>query len=160
MHCYRLIDCLMFFLLLGQCVFMQSVQAQMYQWIDPETGTTQLSGKPPPWYRGAEGGPRIFVFNRGKVVDDTGIQISDDQGIKLRLKAFMSAEKDRLAAREKLDKVAKLKMALQKNANEAARAESEDAVAEKEFRDATAGTPVEKELDEDSVAKMKALIAE
>jgi len=34
---------------------MQSVQAQMYQWTDPESGTTQLSGKPPAWYRSVEG---------------------------------------------------------------------------------------------------------
>jgi len=61
-----------YYCLLVLVFFCQSTQAQMYQWNDPETGTTQLSGKPPAWYRSVEGGPRVFVFNRGKVVDDTG----------------------------------------------------------------------------------------
>lgn len=140
----------------------------MYQWTDPETGTTQLSGKPPAWYRSAEGGPRVFVFNRGKVVDDTSIEISDEQRINLRTKAFVSAEADRLAAREKAVEAAKLKAAMARNVDEAAAgAESEDTALAEESRDEIVEIPVEEELvetetnkDEDSVAKMKALIAE
>lgn len=140
----------------------------MYQWTDPETGTTQLSGKPPAWYRSAEGGPRVFVFNRGKVVDDTSIEISDEQRINLRTKAFVSAEADRLAARKKAVEAAKLKAAMARNVDEAAAgAESEDTALAEESRDEIVEIPVEEELvetetnkDEDSVAKMKALIAE
>ena len=90
--------CLVGLVFFSQSVLMQSVQAQMYQWTDPESGTTQLSGKPPAWYRSVEGGPRVFVFNRGKIVDDTGIKISDEQRISLRTKAFINAEEDRIAA--------------------------------------------------------------
>jgi len=109
--------CLIGLLFFSQSVLMQSVQAQMYQWADPETGTTQLSGKPPAWYRSVEGGPRVFVFNRGKIVDDTGIKISDEQRISLRTQAFINAEKDRIAAQQKATEAAKLKAAME-NSNQ------------------------------------------
>jgi len=109
--------CLIGLLFFSQSVFMQSIQAQMYQWADPETGTTQLSGKPPAWYRSVEGGPRVFVFNRGKIVDDTGIKISDEQRISLRTQAFINAEEDRTAAQQKATEAAKLKAAME-NSNQ------------------------------------------
>jgi len=163
--------CFMILLLFIQSVLIQSVQAQMYQWVDPESGTTQLSGKPPAWYRSAEGGPRVFVFNRGKVVDDTGIIISDDQRIRLRIKAFAIAEGDRLAAREKIMEAEKLKRALERNVDETLMQDSEIA----RFPDGPQNgshyeaveTSVTEELEETesseeeiSVEKMKALIAE
>ena len=114
MHRYCLIGLLFF----SQSVFMQSVQAQMYQWADPETGTTQLSGKPPAWYRSVEGGPRVFVFKRGKIVDDTGIKISDEQRISLRTQAFINAEEDRIAAQQKATEAAKLKAAMENSSQE------------------------------------------
>ena len=114
MHRYCLIGLLCF----SQSVLMQSVQAQMYQWTDPESGTTQLSGKPPAWYRSVEGGPRVFVFNRGKIVDDTGIKISDEQRISLRTKAFINAEEDRIAAQQKATEAAKLKAAMENKSEE------------------------------------------
>ena len=143
----------------------------MYQWVDPETGTTQLSGKPPVWYRSAEGGPRVFVFNRGKVVDDTGIDISDEQRISLRTKAFVSAERDRLAAKKKAMEAAKLKAAMKRNADEKLMQDSEIAgfsdESQNESRDEMVEAPVVEELaeietreEEISVDKMKALIAE
>jgi hypothetical protein len=97
---------------------MHSVQAEMYQWADPETGTTQLSGKPPAWYRSVEGGPRVFVFKRGKIVDDTGIKISDEQRISLRTQAFINAEEDRIAAQQKATEAAKLKAAMENSSQE------------------------------------------
>lgn len=45
--------------------------APMYQWVDPQTGTVQLAGQPPPWFRRGEPGPRVRVFEHGKVIDDT-----------------------------------------------------------------------------------------
>jgi hypothetical protein len=164
--------CLIGLLFLSQFAFIQSVQAQMYQWVDPESGTTQLSGKPPAWYRSVEGGPRVFVFNRGNVVDDTGINVSDEQRITLRTKAFISAEEDRLAAREKAIEAAKLKAAMARNAEEAIAENSEDSkLADESQDDLLAETPVEEKImeaevkeetiEEDiSVEKMKALIAE
>lgn len=156
---YFLIGLLFF----GQSILIQSVQAQMYQWVDPESGTTQLSGKPPTWYRSIEGGPRVFVFNRGKVVDDTGIDISDEQRTALRTKAFVRAEEDRIAAKEKAMEAAKLKAAMARNADETVLQDSEDTVLSEESLDeqVMAGS-IEDEVSEEevSVEKMKALIEE
>lgn len=45
--------------------------ARMYQWVDPQTGTVQLAGQPPPWLTRGEPGPRVRVFEHGRVIDDT-----------------------------------------------------------------------------------------
>ena len=74
----------------------------MYQWVEPDTGTTQLSGKPPSWYRSDAGGPRVLVFEKGRLIDDTSIEVSSDAQLELRKRAFIKAEQDREAAREKL----------------------------------------------------------
>lgn len=74
--------------LFGQIILVHNATAQMYQWADPQTGVTQLSGSPPAWYRSVEGGPRVFVFKRGAIIDDTAIIIGDEQRIVLRDKAF------------------------------------------------------------------------
>ena len=74
-------------------VFSSPAGARMYQWVDPESGSTQLSGKPPMWYRGTENGPRVFVFENSRVIDDTNIEVSDSEREKLRQQAFLKAEK-------------------------------------------------------------------
>ena len=151
--------------------FCQSTQAQMYQWNDPETGTTQLSGKPPAWYRSVEGGPRVFVFNRGKVVDDTGIDVSDEQRIALRTNAFIRAEEDRLAAKEKAMEAAKLKAMIDRNAEATSGQKGKDSEFKDESQEVVAiEGPDETEIGEEaidegteednSIEKMKALIAE
>ena len=76
--------------------------ARMYQWTDPDTGTTQLSGKPPPWYRSSETGPRVFVFENGRIIDDTGISLPESENERLRQDALLKVEGDRQAALEKL----------------------------------------------------------
>jgi len=48
-----------------------ALAAPMYQWTDPQTGSVQLAGHPPPWFRTGAPGPRVRVFEHGKVVDDT-----------------------------------------------------------------------------------------
>ena len=88
------------FLLLLVCS--ANISARMYQWVDPDSGSTQLSGSPPMWYRSAEGGPRVFVFDKSKVVDDTGIDVSDEKREQLRQQAFLRAEEDKAGAKEKL----------------------------------------------------------
>jgi len=66
--------------------------ARMYQWVDPGTGTVQLSGTPPPWYRGGpEAGPRVFVFEQGRLVDDTSRSVAAEQAQALRATAFGAA---------------------------------------------------------------------
>lgn len=64
----------------------------MYQWVDPVTGTTHLSGRPPAWYRGAGGGPRTFVFEDGRLVDDTSRALPEDERRALREQAFRHAD--------------------------------------------------------------------
>jgi len=66
-------------------------QARMYQWVNAESGSTQLSGKPPSWYRGAGQGPRVIVLEKGKIVDDTATQVPDWQRKRLRAEAFASS---------------------------------------------------------------------
>ena len=101
-------------LLLLCLIFIYSVGAiaRMYQWVDPDSGNTQLSGTPPIWYRGKENGPRVFVFNKGKIIDDTGINLPDIEQDKLRQQAFLQAEADKQRAREKLLQAKKLQAAL------------------------------------------------
>ncbi len=78
-----------------------SLEARMYQWRDPETGTTQFSGKPPSWYRSAERGPRVIVFDGGKVIDDTAIPLGPSQSRELRKQAMIKAEEDMQTAKAK-----------------------------------------------------------
>ena len=85
--------------------------ARMYQWVDPDTGTTQLSGKPPVWYRAVEPGPRTFVFEKDRIVDDTGISLSERERERLRQQALLDAEEEREAAREKLLQAKRIKAA-------------------------------------------------
>lgn len=85
------------------------VAARMYQWDDPDTGTPQLSGKPPYWYRGDESGPRVFVIDDGRVVDDTAVQVTDAQRRQLREAAFLRAEQDEARFRAKLEEAQRLK---------------------------------------------------
>lgn len=95
------------------------VSARMYQWVDPASGTTQLSGKPPTWYRSASGGPRVFVFENGRVVDDTAIDLGDTEREHLRQQAFLKVEQDRTAAREKLLEAKRLKATFDRQEQEA-----------------------------------------
>lgn len=67
--------------------------ARMYQWVNPETGHTQMSGKPPAWYRGTAGGPRVQVFENGKLVDDTAHAVSDAERTALRATAMQASER-------------------------------------------------------------------
>jgi hypothetical protein len=86
--------------ILALMVTAMPAHARMYQWTDPDTGTTQLSGKPPAWYRSSENGPRVIVFEKGEVVDDTSIQVSDALREELRRQALAKAVEDREKARQ------------------------------------------------------------
>ncbi len=65
-----------------------AASARMYQWADPQTGTVQLSGSPPSWYRGTQPGPRVFVFENGRLIDDTARVVPAEQAVLLRATAF------------------------------------------------------------------------
>ncbi|MCC7412687.1 MAG: hypothetical protein IT495_13810 [Gammaproteobacteria bacterium] len=65
---------------------------RMYQWIDARTGTTQMSGRPPAWYRTERPGPRVFVFENGQIIDDTARTVETDERAALRAQALRSAD--------------------------------------------------------------------
>ena len=65
-----------------------AAQARMYQWTNPASGTVQLSGTAPSWYRSFEKGPRVFVFENGELIDDTAVQVAETQRLRLRSEAF------------------------------------------------------------------------
>lgn len=44
---------------------------RMYAWRDPVSGSLQLAGAPPAWYTARAPGPRVRVFEKGQIVDDT-----------------------------------------------------------------------------------------
>lgn len=90
-------------------VFSQGISARMYQWVEADTGSTQLSGKPPMWYRSASSGPRVFVFDNGRLIDDTAIEVDDEVRQQLRRRAFVLVEEDQQQAKDKLAKSLELK---------------------------------------------------
>lgn len=81
-------------------------EARMYQWINPNTGSVQLSGTPPAWYRAGDG-PRVRVFDDGNLVDDTAIELPRLHNDELRETAFKEfAERRQLEALRKLERAA------------------------------------------------------
>ena len=129
----------------------------MYQWVDPDSGTTQLSGKPPAWYRGGKSGPRVFVFDNGKIVDDTGVNVPEQERNRLRQQAFLQAEEDKTVAKDKLLEAKQLEAALGPEQKE------EEAVVEPEEPAKITETPSEKETppsEQDTINHMRALIEE
>ena len=134
-----------------------AADARMYQWVDPDNGTTQLSGKPPVWYRSDNNGPRVFVFENGKLIDDTGISVSATERESLRQQALLKAEEDRTVAREKLLEAKKLQAVLNPAAGE------EQPMLEREEIQPETGAPQEKAkpaTEQETVDRMKALIQE
>lgn len=103
---------ILFILLLS--VMTIAAEARMYQWVEPGVETTQLSGKPPTWYRSTAGGPRIFVFDKGRLIDDTAVDVSDEVRQRMRQEAFVLAEEDRQKAKEKIAKAKELKKKFKK----------------------------------------------
>jgi hypothetical protein len=74
-------------LLVSTCIALPA-HARMYQWVNPQTGRTQMSGKPPAWYRSDKPGPRVFVFENGRLVDDTARAVGLEERAALRATAF------------------------------------------------------------------------
>lgn len=75
-------------LLAGAQLLPAEVSARVYQWVDPGTGTAQLSGRPPAWYRGSQPGPRVQVFQDGRLIDDTARRVAEPERAALRTQAF------------------------------------------------------------------------
>lgn len=102
----------------------------MYQWTEPDSGSTQFSGKPPPWYRSDTGGPRVFVFDNGRLIDDTAVQVSDGVRQRLRQEALVLVEEDYQKAREKMVKAQGLKQKFEKEESKKPEQTSQDSLDE------------------------------
>ena len=75
-------------LVLGVAFILPVADARMYQWEQPLSGRIQLSGDAPAWYRSMNPGPRILVFDNGKLIDDTAVAVSELQRQWLREQAL------------------------------------------------------------------------
>jgi hypothetical protein len=153
-------------LLLTSALVPVLADARMYQWVSPGTGAVRLSGQPPPWYRGARDGPRVRVFDNGNLVDDTAIALPRAQREELREAAFRESEQrqqaeavqrlERAARREQLHREETARLEQAQRERSAAQAAS---AAQAEAQDAPAQAP-EGQLDDDTVARLKAIISE
>lgn len=137
----------------------------MYQWTDPDSGHTHLSGSPPAWYRSDADGPRVFVFEKGQLIDDTGVTVSDEKRRQLRQQALVETAEDRDSAKRQAEEAASLGRQLDSTAEgdagppaisppPASDTEPEEAEAD------TAGTDSEQGLSADQVAALRALVAD
>lgn len=149
-----------YLLILASVIFiaMPTASARMYQWIDPDNGTSQLSGKPPVWYRSVDGGPRVFVFERGgEMIDDTARQVSDDERKQLRQQAFIKAEEDIQIAKEKMIQAKRLAATYQHDEESEEEVIQEEVIAQPRDPEA-ADAPAEPVPDEQIVNEMRAMI--
>lgn len=149
-------------------IFMQPVAARMYQWTDPVSGRTQLSGNPPAWYRSGDDAPRVFVFENGQLIDDTGVAVEEAQRLQLRREALIRAEESTAAARRKAEQSAQLRSRLDDNDTEipqipelpdAAPPPPDDSV-EREVIGDTGDAPGETELTDEQMAELRRLVSE
>lgn len=136
--------------------------ARMYQWQDPISSSVQFSGVPPAWYRSPEGGPRVRVFDGGTLVDDTYIQLSDEDSRSMRDLAFRALqEEQQVEAIKRLERAARREESRREQAErEAARAQAK---AEQSDTSDTSEAPPEvlpESLDAEEVRKLKSILAE
>ncbi len=157
------------FSLLFICVVTLSVpaHARMYQWLDAASGNVRLSGEPPSWYRNGERGPRVLVFEDGRLVDDTAVALPPEQQKAYREAAFLEVdlrrEKD---AVKKLERAAlrearrreEAKRQLSAELNSQSKAEEKSAANSETPQSATLPSSAA-ELDGSMVDQLKALIS-
>ncbi len=135
--------------------------ARMYQWQDPHSKSMQFSGVPPAWYRGLQSGPRVRVYDGGKLIDDTTIPLSPEDDRSMRDMAFRALEEE-----QQVEAIKRLERA-------ALREESRREQARRETLKAQAGSGSERSdtieappevlsesLDAEEVSKLKAILAE
>ena len=132
--------------------------ARMYQWQDPDSGSIQFSGIPPTWYRSPEGGPRVRVYDAGKLVDDTYIQLSDEDSATMRELAFRELQEER-----QLEAIKRLERAALREENRRKQAEREAlrAQAETDGSDTSEAPPevLPDSLSAEEVSRLKAISA-
>ena len=96
----------------GMMLILPVADARMYQWEQPQSGRIQLSGHAPAWYRSAHAGPRVLVFDNGKLIDDTSVNVGEVQRQWLREQALGTAAIDETATSESPDQESSLQQAL------------------------------------------------
>ncbi|MCH9673120.1 MAG: hypothetical protein K0U93_16910 [Gammaproteobacteria bacterium] len=132
-------------------------EARMYQWKNPATGSTQLSGSPPAWYRSGLPGPRVLVFDNGVLVDDTSLPLPADRQTLLREQATSEQEARELAALRRLEEINRQVAAVQARRRERQALEAEEVVSPK-GPDPVASEAEAEEITPDLISRMKALI--
>ena len=133
--------------------------ARMYQWQDPNSKSIQLSGLPPAWYRSPEGGPRVRVYEGGKLIDDTTIRLSPEDDQSMRDTAFRALEDEQqLEAIKRLERAARR----EQSRREKVRREALKAQGTSEQSDTTDAPPeiLPESLDPEMIGRLKSIIAE
>lgn len=139
-------------------------EARMYQWTSPVTGSLQMSGEPPSWYRSGQDGPRVRVFKDGFLVDDTAVDVSVLRRLQLRQEAFVELERRRTL--DTLQRVQEDSIAAEERAEpraDAPAAASAEAPAPADSAAPPAGSaeePLPEELDVEAIERLKRIIAE
>lgn len=153
-------------LVLASALLPAAVDARMYQWVSPASGAVQLSGQPPPWYRGPQDGPRVRVFDNGNLVDDTAIALPRSQREELREDAFRESEqREQAQAVKRLERAARREQLHREEAARLEQARLERSAAQQASGDTQTdaqGAPQvpDGQLDDDTVARLKAIISE
>ena len=87
-------------------------EARLYQWRNASSGNVEMSGSPPAWYRTGQAGPRVLVFDRGQLIDDTAIEVVGKVSEDLREAAFREIERrQQEEALRKLERAARREQA-------------------------------------------------
>ena len=135
-----------------------SASARMYQWHDPDSKSVQFSGVPPGWYRSPEGGPRVRVYDGGKLVDDTHIRLTAEDNRSMRDIAFRVLEEE-----QQQEAIKRLERAARREEvrREQEARETSKAVAEVEQSNTTQAPPevLSESLDPEMVGRLKAIIS-
>lgn len=141
-----------------------SAEARMYQWVNPQSGHTQLSGRPPAWYRSGEQGPRVFVLENGKVIDDTSVPVGEEQRVLLREDAFRVYGEEAAARRSAVTEAATEQPGEQAAAEEggitvpAQRAVNQDFGAGTASAEAVPPAAPASESPDEAIARLKSII--
>jgi hypothetical protein len=136
-----------------------SASARMYQWQDPISKSVQFSGVPPAWYRSPGAGPRVRVYDSGKLVDDTYIQLSPEDDRSMRDIAFRALEEE-----QQVEAIKRLERAARREdiRREQAAREALKAQAKNEKSDTTEAPPeiLPESLDPEMVNRLKSIISQ
>ncbi len=136
-----------------------AASARMYQWLDPHSKSMQFSGVPPAWYRGLQGGPRVRVYEGGKLIDDTTIPLLPEDDRSMREMAFRALEEE-----QQLEAIKRLERAAlrEESRRQQAQREALKAQASSEQSATTEAAPeiLPEPLDAEEVSKLKAILAE